>query len=112
MEAVRRIADALNKFAKERGWSAADYQIYIRVNEEWRRIRVTFVARDFGTKSTTEMWEMVHDFLEKELASGPDLGFSIGLSTRDFDQVAQGGIYSIPEGYTELADYLVPGPTS
>jgi hypothetical protein len=49
-----------------------------------------------------EVW----DHLEKKLSSGPDIGYSVGLSVRSWDQVNQGGLYSIPSDYQDVSDLL------
>ena len=66
--------------------------------EDWGRISVYFIVKEFGGLSEQEMWERVWDYLEEVARSrNGDIGFSVGLSVRDRKQVDQGGIYSIPE---------------
>jgi len=107
--ALRRIAAALRDFANEQGWGRDDYQILFRVLEDWGRITIFFVVKDFGSLSKNEMWVRATDHLEKSLKQGGDIGFSVGLSVRTFDDVAQGGSNSIPEGYVEEELLLGPG---
>lgn len=104
--ALRRIVAALGEFAREQGWQPEDFQILFRVLEDWGRITVFFVVKDFGGLSQNDMWLRISDHLEKSLQRDGDLGFSVGLTVRTFDQVAGGGPNSIPEGYVE-AEMLV-----
>jgi hypothetical protein len=101
------IADALTAFAVEQGWNSNEYRILFHVNPRWGRIRVFFIAKDFGGASSQEIWTRVWDSIEKSLNSGPEIGYSIGLSVRDWDQVNQGGAYSIPPGYIDYKDLLL-----
>jgi hypothetical protein len=111
-KAVERIARALKDYASQKGWGPDDYRIYILANEEWGRIKITFVGKDFGTLDNYGKWAEVHDFLDRELAGEPGIGYTIGLSVRDSRQVEEGGIYAIGPAYTEISDYLVSGPVS
>jgi hypothetical protein len=103
---LRRIARALKEFAADQGWQPGEYQIFFRVLEDWGRISIFFIVKEFGAQSEKEMWVRVWDFLQKSLKQDGDTGFSVGLSVRDRQQVEQGGMYSIPEGYVE-EDLLV-----
>jgi hypothetical protein len=105
--AIKRIADALANFASQHGWKPDEYQILFYRSGRWGRIRVFFIAKDFGGLSRQEMWSRVSDYLDKELASGPDIGYSLGLSVRDWSQVNQGGAYSIPLGYIDNRELLM-----
>jgi hypothetical protein len=108
--ALSRIADALKHFAKDRGWRPEDYEILFRVLEQWGKISVLLIAKDFGGLSNREIWDQLFDYMEKELKHGPDIGFSLGLSVRERKQVEQGGMYSIPEEYVSVEE-LLPSPT-
>jgi hypothetical protein len=99
--ALKRLTKALKEFAREQGWKVGEYQILFRVLEDWGRITMLFVVKDFGGQSEREMWGRVFDYLEKSLKPGGDIGFSIGLSVRTQEQVDRGGMYAIPEGYVE-----------
>jgi hypothetical protein len=105
--AIKRIADTLVDFASQLGWKPEEYQILFYQSSRWGRIRVFFIAKDFGGRSRQDFWALVSDFLEKELAKGPDIGFSLGLSVRDWAQVNQGGAYSIPQGYIDHRELLM-----
>jgi hypothetical protein len=105
--ALKRIADALAAFATDQGWQPDEYQILFHVSQKWGRIRVFFITKDFGNVSRHEMWARVWDYLEKSLKNGPDIGFSVGLSVRDWSQVNQGGAYSIPPGYVDQKELLL-----
>jgi hypothetical protein len=103
---LRRIAKALREFASGQGWKPGEYQILFRVLEDWGRISILFIVKEFGNLSEKEMWVRVWDHLEKSLEQDGDIGFSVGLSVRERQQVAQGGMYSIPDSYVE-EDLLV-----
>jgi hypothetical protein len=105
--AVKRIADALTEFASTAGWKPNVYQILFHLSSRWGRIRVFFIAKDFGDLTRQEMWARVSEHLEKALANGPDIGYSVGLSVRDWSQVNQGGAYSIPHGYVDHKEVLL-----
>ena len=104
---LTRIADALGAFAADQGWDPDEYRILFHHDTRWGRIRVFFIAKDFGKSSPLEMWERVWDSIEKALKSGPDSGYSVGLSVRDGGQVMQGGAYAIPPGYVDQKELLM-----
>jgi hypothetical protein len=104
--ALTRISTALNDFASQRGWKPGEYKVLIHVSQKWGRIRVFFIVKDFEGLSEQDMWAQVWDHLEKTLESGPDLVYSVGLSVRSWDQVKQGGMYSIPLGYVDEEELL------
>jgi len=105
--ALTRISKAFNEFASETGWKAGEYKILFALNQKkWGLIRVFFVARDFEGSSERDMWGRAWDHLAKSLKSGPEIGYSIGLSVHSWDQVKQGGIYSIPLDYVEEEELL------
>jgi len=76
------------------------------VSQEWGLIRAFFVVKDFEGLSEQDMWGQVWDYLEKSMKSGPDTGYSIGLLVRSWDQVKQGGLYSIPVDFVEEEELL------
>ena len=104
--ALTSISKSLNGLASEAGWNTDEYKILFAVNREWGRIRVFFIVKDFEGMSERDMWGRVWDHLEKSLKSGPDIGYSIGLSVHSWDQVKQGGIYSIPPDYVDSEELL------
>jgi hypothetical protein len=104
--ALTRISKALNEFASDKEWTAGDFKILFTVSQRWGRIRVFLIVKEFGGLSEQEMWVQVYDYLEKSLSSGPDIGYSIGLSVRSWDQVKQGGMYSIPDSYVDEEELL------
>lgn len=104
---LTRIAKAIHEFASQTGWKAAEYKILFALNQKnWGLIRVFFVVKDFEGSSERDMWGRVWDHLEKSLKSGPEIGYSIGLSVHSWDQVKEGGIYSIPLNYVEEEELL------
>ena len=106
--AIRRVAGIVRKYAAAQGWQSGDFQIYIRANEDWGQIYIILVARAFPGKDYYDQWESVMQFLEKELKDDRPLRQALHLVLRTFDQVAEGGIYSIPESYEEVEEFL-PG---
>lgn len=88
--AAKRIADVLMDFAVRQGWKPDEYQIFFHLNPGWGRIRVFFIVKDFGGLTRQEMWGRVLEHMERELGRGPDLGYSVGLSVRDWGQVNRG----------------------
>jgi hypothetical protein len=105
--ALTRISKALNEFASETGWKSGEYRILFALNQKkWGLIRVFFVVKDFEGLSEQDMWGRVWDNLEKSLKSGPDIGYSIGLSVHTWDQVKEGGIYSIPDDYADEEEFV------
>lgn len=110
--ALMRIADALTAYAAEQGWGPTEYRILFRPSQRWGRIRVLFVAKDFGGSSSHEMWVRAWDAIEKALNSGPDIGYSVGLVVRDWNEVTQRGAHSIPPGYIDYQELrLIPSVT-
>jgi Flavin containing amine oxidoreductase len=103
---LTHIAKALKDFASEQGWGPGEYKILFRVLKTWGKISVYFVVKDFGGLSEREMWERVWDHLKKSLASEGDAGYSVGLSVHDWEQVNQGGTYSIPKSYIDEEELL------
>ena len=110
--AIRRVVQLLQRYATAHGWHPGEYQIFIRSNEEWGRIEVILVAREFPGKDEFEQWESVIDFLEKELKDDRPLFEALHLNLRTFDQVAEGGLYAIGSGYEEVEDPLTGRPAS
>jgi hypothetical protein len=104
---ITRITAALTDFASQQGWKPNEYQILFYPSSRWGRIRVFFIVKDFGGLSRQDMWGRVSDYLETELAKGPDIGYSLGLSVRDWSQVNQGGAYSIPLGYIDHRELIM-----
>jgi hypothetical protein len=100
------IAKALKNFASEQGWGPGEYKILFRVLEKWGKINVYFIVKDFAGSSERDMWERAWNHLQTSLASDADSGYSVGLSVHDWDQVNQGGIYSIPKSYIEEEELL------
>ena len=108
VNALRRIAEALRNFAKLQRWQPDEYEILFRVLEDWGRISVLLIVKDFGTLTEKEMWLQVWNHLEESLKNGGDIGFSVGLSVRDSKQLEHGGMYAVPEGYVEEELLLNP----
>jgi len=104
--AIRKVARILQRYAAAQGWRPGEYRIYFRPNEEWGYIKIILVAKGFPGKDEFEQWESVINLLEKELKDDRPLFEALGLNLRTFDQVAEGGIYAIPDSYEEVEDLL------
>ena len=52
------------------------------------------------------MWERVWNYLKRSLASETAVGYSVGLSVHDWEQVNQGGTHSIPKSYVDEEELL------
>ncbi len=100
------IAKALNDFASTQGWGPGEYRILFRVIKTWGKISVYFIVKDFGGLSEGEMWEQVWAHLKRSLPLVAASGYSVGLSVHDWEQVNQGGIYSIPKSYIDEQELL------
>jgi hypothetical protein len=99
--AVRRIAEALTKYARRQGWKYDEYQIYYHVNSIWNKLHVIFVARGFEGRGDFQNYVSVREHLEKELADEPGLLDMLGLIVRSPKEVEEGGIYAIGPEYRE-----------
>lgn len=99
--APRAIASALGDFATSKGWQRSDYQLFFHVLEDWGRVTILLVAQDFGGLSENDMHARVWNHLGAALKQEGDIGFSIGLLVRTWDEVNRGPADSIPEGYVE-----------
>jgi hypothetical protein len=102
---LARICKALDDFSSEGGWRPGEYRILFRVSHRWGIIKIFFIIKDLGELSSQEMWVRVWDYLEKALA-GEDVVYTLRLSVRDWKQVEQGGIYSIPPGFVDAEELL------
>jgi len=100
------IASALKDFASEQGWAPDEYKILFRVIKTWGKISVYFIVKDFGGLSEREMWERIWDHLKRSLPVAAAPEYSVGLSVHDWEQVNQGGIYSIPKSYIDEQELL------
>jgi hypothetical protein len=100
------IAKALKDFAAEQAWEPGEYKILFRVIKAWGKINVFFIVKDFGGLSEREMWERVWNHLKRSLASDTESGYSVGPSVHDWEQVHQGGIYSVPKSYIDEEELL------
>jgi len=105
--ALTRISNALTDFAKDQGWKENEYRILFHVSQKWGRIRVFFVVKALGDLSSQEMWVRVWDYMENSFKNGPDIGYSVGLSLRDWNELSQGPAYRIPRGYVDSKELLM-----
>ena len=65
---LRRISRALKEFAAEQGWQPGEYQVFFRVLEDWGRISILFIVKEYAGLSEKEMWVRVWDFLQESQA--------------------------------------------
>jgi hypothetical protein len=109
--AMIRIAESLNRFAKEHSWNPDDYSIYYKLNTIWDKIHVLFISRHFEAGTHFENYVSVMETLEQDLADEPGLINKVGLVVRSSKQVAEGGIYAIGPEFREfrLKRYSGPG---
>jgi hypothetical protein len=113
--AIRRVAQALHKYAQERGWRYAshadwgkgDYYIDIIANDEWGRIYVTFAAKAFSGMGELKRFESVQDYLESELADDPGLVEAISLVVKDQAQFDHEGRSSLGLGDVEVDEDFI-----
>ncbi len=110
--AVRRIAQAFRDFAASQGWGPDDYRLLFSVNEDWGQVQVIFVAAAFPGSDEDERWMKVYEFVEKNLKDEPSLWNALHFTLRTFDQLAEGGLYSIAPGFVDVEDILVGGPSA
>ena len=108
--ALREVAEAIESFAKQQGWSRDDYHWYYRVNWEWDHLHIILVARSFEGKDYAQNYYGVRDYLKEKLKDATELARSFGLVVMDPKQVASGGIYRIGPEYEDYEDYRVFRP--
>jgi hypothetical protein len=53
------------------------------------------------------MWVRVWKAIERALKSRPDIGYSVGLTVLDWNEVNQRVAYAIPPGYIDSNDLLL-----
>lgn len=107
---IRWITQAFDQFAADQGWSRGDYQVLVRINQDWGRVHLILAAKDFTGQTDQEKWQKVMDYLaEKFKQKEPSLLQSISLTIRSFDQIEQGGLYSISPQFVDVHDYFVGG---
>src|SRR4051812_21877306 len=90
--AVKRVVQVFRDYARAQGWGPGDYELYLRLNEDWGRIHVLLVARDYPGRYIEERWLSVVDFVDQALHDDPGLANAITLTLRTYDEVAKGGI--------------------
>lgn len=110
--AVRRIAQAFQKYTSTLNWSPSDYQLFVRFNEEWGQIHLILVAKAFPQKKPEDQWLSVKEFLRKEFKDDPALRDALHLVLLTFDQVAEGGLYSIGPDFEDINDLLTSRPAA
>jgi hypothetical protein len=108
---VRRIAQALRRYAESVHWSPDDYRIFLRPNWDWGRINILLAAQEFPA-GPQDPWFSIRSFLEKDLKDAPELYHAIGLTVSTFEQIRRGGLHGIPEDYEELPQPPGSGPAA
>ena len=105
---VRRVAQTFRRYALRQGWGKDEFRILIETNAEWGRIHVILLAREFPGHDVEEAWFSVVDFVDDDLKDEPDLRTAINLVLRTFEQVDEGGLYSLSPEYVD-ADEILAG---
>jgi hypothetical protein len=101
---LRRAIQVFRDYAQSQGWGPDEYRIYLRPNLEWLKVSFVLVAKAFPSQDYHENYLAIDQFVKKELKDDPSLRRMIGFSLLTFDQVAQGGAYSIPSTYFDADD--------
>lgn len=104
--AVGKIAGAIRRYAAEQQWSQDDFKIFVEVNSDWGRIHAIFVARQFPGQYPEDQWLSVINSLELSLKNEPELLDSMNLTLRTFDEVDQGGLYSLSPEYVDVDELI------
>jgi predicted Co/Zn/Cd cation transporter (cation efflux family) len=100
-QAIRRIAQALVAYAKEKGWSEGDYQIYYAASSKRSQIYIAFVSKYFDKNQRYENYALIKEHLARELGDMPGLLNHLALVIRSREQVEEGGIYAVGPPYRE-----------
>ncbi|HZW34968.1 MAG TPA: hypothetical protein VFF52_29865 [Isosphaeraceae bacterium] len=108
---IRRITQAIRRYAESVHWSPNDYRIFVRPNWDWGRINIILAAREFPD-GPEDPRPSIRSFLERDLKDAPELFRAIGLTVSTFEQIRRGGLHGIPEAYEELPQPLGPGPAA
>ena len=98
---ARLIRAAIRAFAKEKGWAKGSYRIYLRT-PRGGVIHVLLVSDHLAGRAGFSEWHEVREHLEKVLADAPELLSRVRLGVRSAEQVAGGGLYSVPQDYAEI----------
>jgi hypothetical protein len=106
---VKKIANAFREYAATQGWSPQDYQIFIRINPDWGQVHVLFVAKTFPDPDTNRQWMNMMKGIEGPLPDIMENLASLDLTLRTFDQVNEGGIYSIGTQFVDIDEVLAGG---
>ncbi len=102
-----RVAQAFHNFARKQGWPPGSYRIFMRINPEWGRISVIFVADAFQGQDEQERYDDVRDFLEEDLRDVPGLEESIGLVIYGTEQFEKYGQSSMGGDDIEIDEELI-----
>ncbi len=109
-QTIRWVTRAFGQFAADQGWKPGDYQVFVDINEDWGKVHVILAARDFPGQTHREKWQYVMDYLLRNFGEEePLLLQALGLILRTFDQIEEGGIYSINPQFVDVHDYYVGG---
>ncbi len=109
-QTIRWVTRAFGRFAADQGWKPGEYQVFIHINEDWGKVHVLLAAKDFPGQTELEKWQYVMHYLERHFGEEePWLLKALGLILRTFDQIEEGGIYSISPQFVDVRDYFVGG---
>ena len=84
---VRRLKKAVQAYARHRGWSDDDYQLYLRLNLDWLSVHMIIVGKDFPGRGPHGRSQLVREFLKNELADEPNIRDALGLSLLTFEEL-------------------------
>ncbi|MEJ7639667.1 MAG: hypothetical protein WKF75_17255 [Singulisphaera sp.] len=109
-QTLRWITQAFDRFAADCGWKSGEYQVLVRINQDWGRVHVILAAKEFPGGTEQEKWQKVMDYLVQKFGQDePGRLQSISLSIRTFDEIEEGGIYSISQKFMNVHDLLADG---
>jgi len=102
---LRRIAEAIEGYAKSQGWNPDDYRWYYRLQLEWNHIHILFGSRAFDEGDYYDNYKSIRSFLDAALEDEPGLSDAIGIAIRDFKQLETGDPRIIGSDYEEYEDF-------
>lgn len=110
-QSIRRLDGIIRSYAVKHGWKAADYQVYVHINETWGNIQLLIAAKHFPGKTPEDQWVAVLEYLESELKNDRPLLDALHLPLQTFDQVAEGGLYAIGEQFVPIGEFIASAST-
>jgi hypothetical protein len=96
---ANRLLELLRGYAREQGWARDEYRIFLRVRKSGFIHVILAVRAPKGGGGTFMDWSPVAQYLERRL-DPEDLNM-IRVAVWSFDQLAEGGLYTVSSDYTE-----------